>query len=87
MSHRIEPREPVEDAVRRIAVEQIEKARDDLDDDDLRRAVHEVRKRCKKLRALLRLVRPAMEETYQRGHGSRRRSSRALPDASRATHS
>lgn len=85
MSYRIEAGEPVEDALRRIAFEQIAKARSDLEDDDPRRAVHEVRKRCKKLRALLRLVRPAMEGTYQRENAHLRDAARELSDLRDAT--
>ena len=60
MGYRLERDESVEDGIRRIAVEQIDKALAEIDDDDLDRheTVHQVRKRCKKLRALARLVRP-----------------------------
>ncbi|MGK7296930.1 MAG: CHAD domain-containing protein [Candidatus Wenzhouxiangella sp. M2_3B_020] len=60
MSYRLERDESIEDGIRRIAVEQIDKALAEIDDDDLDRheTVHQVRKRCKKLRALARLVRP-----------------------------
>ncbi|QDT17940.1 CHAD domain-containing protein [Alienimonas californiensis] len=66
MSFQFEPNEPVADGLRRIAREQLDKALAEVDgaaggpaDADLAEAVHEVRKRGKKLRALLRLVRPA----------------------------
>ena len=51
----------LETAVRRIAFEQIDRAILELDDPALDRheAVHQIRKRCKKLRGLLRLVRGA----------------------------
>lgn len=51
----------VQAALRRIADEQIGRALGELDDDglDFEERVHQVRKRCKKLRGLLRLVRPA----------------------------
>jgi CHAD domain-containing protein len=47
--------------LRRIAVEQIDRALGEIDDPGLDRhaVVHQVRKRCKKLRGLARLVRPA----------------------------
>lgn len=47
--------------MRRIAVEQIDAAMAEIDDKALDEAetVHQVRKRCKKLRGLVRLVRPA----------------------------
>ena len=52
-----------QDALRRIADEQIERALQDLDDDSLSLPdrIHRLRKRCKKSRALLRLVRPAFK--------------------------
>lgn len=48
-------------AVRRIADEQIGKALAAIDVLPLPEAIHDVRKRCKKLRGLIRLVRPAFE--------------------------
>lgn len=49
----------VGNAVRRIADEQIGKALASIDSAQRAEAVHDVRKRCKKLRGLIRLVRPA----------------------------
>lgn len=51
----------VEAGMRRIAAEQIERAIAEIDDTGLDRheTVHQVRKRCKKVRGLVRLVRPA----------------------------
>lgn len=48
--------------IRRIATEQVDRAIAEIEAGDLDRhaKVHQVRKRCKKLRALLRLVRPAL---------------------------
>lgn len=59
--------EPVSKGIRRIAREQIERALDELNDSSLgmHESVHQARKRCKKIRALLRLVRPGIEPTYQ----------------------
>ncbi len=53
-----------QDALRRIACEQIDRALAELDDPGLDTAarVHQVRKRCKKTRGLLRLVRPAFAD-------------------------
>lgn len=68
MAYRIQDGEPVEDAVQRIAAEQVEKAVRSLQqrDGDLHEAVHDVRKRCKKIRGLLRLVRdPLGEDRYK----------------------
>jgi CHAD domain-containing protein len=48
------------DALRRIALEQVDRARREAGDPDLdpHYAIHQIRKRCKKLRGLIRLVRP-----------------------------
>src|ERR1700761_6944167 len=56
--------EPVEAAFRAIALSQLDEALSDLDkgDSDGRSVVHEARRRCKKLRGLLRLVRPALPD-------------------------
>lgn len=53
----------VEAGLRRIASQQIEKAIAEIDDSDLPQAktIHQVRKRCKKLRGLIRLVRPVFD--------------------------
>jgi len=56
--------EPPETAFRAIALDQLNEALSDLDtpDRDGRSIVHEARRRCKKLRGLLRLVRPVFPE-------------------------
>ncbi|MBI4920923.1 MAG: CHAD domain-containing protein [Devosia nanyangense] len=56
--------EPVEMAFRQIALSQLDEALGEIDrhDGHGRSVVHEVRRRCKKLRGLLRLVRPAFPE-------------------------
>lgn len=53
----------VEQAVRRIAVEQMARAVGEIDETDLSidETVHQVRKRCKKVRGLIRLVRPVFD--------------------------
>jgi len=53
--------------IRRIACEQISNAIAELDSKVVSQAskIHQVRKRCKKLRGLIRLVRPALGESYQ----------------------
>ena len=53
--------------IRHIACEQNSKAIAELDDESVSQArkVHQVRKRCKKLRGLIRLVRPALGKMYQ----------------------
>lgn len=77
-SFRLEDR-TVGEGVRRIALGQIEAARDELHSHTLgpHRTVHQVRKRCKKLRALLRLVRPAFD-AYGRENAAFRDMARPL---------
>lgn len=54
----------VEDGMRRIALEQIDRAIAELysEELDLQRTIHQVRKRCKKQRSLIRLVRPVFHD-------------------------
>lgn len=56
--------EPVETSFRAIALDQLDEALADLGrpDGDGRSVVHDARRRCKKLRGLLRLVRPAFKD-------------------------
>ena len=63
----IDPGDDLTSEVRRVAREQIDQAVDALADpgDDLVGAVHDFRKRCKKLRGLVRLVRPALGDHYR----------------------
>jgi CHAD domain-containing protein len=60
MAYRLQPGESVEEGMRRIAREQIAMAEQELGqaDEDLHGVVHAFRKRCKKMRGLIRLVRP-----------------------------
>lgn len=72
--------ESAQDAVIRVAREQIGKAIDEIQDDDLDRheTVHQVRKRCKKLRGLIRAVRPALGKTYKKENACFRDAARSL---------
>ena len=67
MGYRILSDEAVLNAVRRIAGEQIDNAISEIQSNaiDDPESVHQVRKRCKKIRGLIRLVRPRMDDTYQ----------------------
>ncbi|MFO8140307.1 MAG: CHAD domain-containing protein [Marinobacter sp.] len=67
MSYKLKRNKTVQKSIRRIGGEQIDKAIAEIDDPKLDRheAIHQVRKRCKKLRALVRLVRPALGKTYK----------------------
>lgn len=60
MAYRLLEQESIEEFFKRVASEQVAKAIEDLEgaDTDLHEAVHEFRKRGKKIRALIRLVRP-----------------------------
>ncbi|MEZ6090852.1 MAG: CHAD domain-containing protein [Pirellulaceae bacterium] len=80
MSYRIKRKESVQHAVRRIADEQLAKAVAEIDDPHRSRdsAVHQVRKRCKKLRGLLRMVRPAIGKTYARENAILRDAARTI---------
>ena len=80
MSFAFNPKRNVETEFRRIAVEQIQRAIAEIDntglsDDD---TVHQVRKRCKKLRALYRLARGALGEQYAAGNAHFRDLARDL---------
>lgn len=82
MSYRIEHHESTREGIRRIAHEQIDKAVDELSDSrlDFHEKVHQARKRCKKLRGLIRLVRPGMESTYQQENEWFRDTARPMSD-------
>ena len=66
MAYRFRRKQSVRKNVVRIAVEQIDQAISELADEstDPHEAVHQVRKHCKKIRALLRLVRPALGDIF-----------------------
>lgn len=70
MEYTIDPSAPLADEIARIGGAQVEAARGDLDDpgDDVVEAVHDCRKRCKKLRGLIRLVRPVLGDDYRRAN-------------------
>ncbi|CAN5528700.1 CHAD domain-containing protein [soil metagenome] len=80
MAYRLEATEPVQDGIRRIASEQVSKAIGEIDDENLddHETVHQVRKRCKKARGLLRLVRPGLGKTYSRQNRKFRDAARSL---------
>lgn len=67
MAYQLQTHEPIDDGVRRIAGELIDHARAQIEvtDRDRHAAVHEVRKDCKRMRALLRLIRPQAPKLYQ----------------------
>ncbi len=80
MSYQLDPDKKLDQEVRRVTQEQLEKAVDSLDhrNVDLAEAVHDVRKRLKKIRAVIRLVRDELggeayreENTFFRDLGRR----------------
>ena len=79
----------VRDAVRRVAAEQLADAIDDLTDaidDNPTKAIHDARKRCKKVRGLLRAVRPSLgEAVYRVANDTTRDAARELSDLRDAT--
>jgi len=68
MSFQLKRSKSIAENVRRIAREQIDKSIRVIDDAgiDPKEVVHQVRTRCKKLRGLIRLVRPALGKIYSR---------------------
>ncbi len=80
MAFRLRRKESVEDGVRRIAREEIDRALGEIASQELApdKRVHQVRKRCKKLRSLLRLVRPALKEGYSQANARIRDAARSL---------
>lgn len=78
--YRWQPGNAAEDELRRIAVGQVESGLNDLADDERHRAVHSVRKRGKKLRAVLRLVRGCAPDLYRRENRALRDTMRRLSD-------
>ena len=85
MAYRIERDETVGDAFRRIARKQSDAAIDDVEtaatSADSTEAIHDCRKRCKKLRGLIRLVRPVLDEaTYDAANEAFRDAARGLSE-------
>jgi CHAD domain-containing protein len=79
MAYKLHLDESVATGVHRIGREQIEKAITEIDDTEMDRheKVHQVRKRCKKMRGLLRLIRPVFPE-FKEENESFRDSAREL---------
>lgn len=81
MSYRIRPDRDLLTEGRAIAAEQATKAQRDLIDIDtvgVVEGVHDARKRCKKIRGLARIVRPALGEKYQATNQAFRDAARVL---------
>lgn len=80
MAFTFDPGADVLDELRNIAHDQLGAAISDLVEpgDDLVEAIHDCRKRCKKLRGLVRLVRPALGDQYSDANATFRDASREL---------
>ena len=75
-SYRILQPDHLTEEARRIATDQVERGLTELDGDDPNEGLHQVRKRCKKLRALVRLVREVDEDLYRRENAAFRDTAR-----------
>lgn len=82
MAYEIDPGAGVLEEVQRIAGEQTDDALADLLDpgEDIQTAIHDCRKRCKKIRGLVRLVRPALGDHYPRANTTFRDAARRVSD-------
>jgi CHAD domain-containing protein len=78
MAFCLQPQESVEAGIRRIVGEQLDAALVAPAQLDHHQAVHEVRKRCKRIRGALRLVRPVFEHDYRRENAAFRDAARPL---------
>ena len=80
MAYTIDPGAELGEELRAVAHDQVQTAIADLDDvvADVVEAVHDCRKRCKKLRGLVRLVRPALGEQYTTANALFRDAAREL---------
>lgn len=83
MSFQFKRSESIPENVRRIAREQIDKSIRVIDGAgmDPNEVIHQVRTRCKKLRGLIRLVRPGLGKTYSRENTHIRDAARLLSAA------
>ncbi|QDS89607.1 CHAD domain protein [Rosistilla ulvae] len=80
MKIRLRVDESVQEGIQRIARTYLQRSIDDLSDPQLDRAevVHDVRKRCKMIRGMLRMVRPGIGDVYDRENAWFRDASRKL---------
>lgn len=84
MGYVLEPTASLERQIRRVTRERLDEALsvldglDDADAAEIERAVHDVRKRCKEVRAVARLVRSALDDHFDRFNGLVRDAAREL---------
>jgi CHAD domain-containing protein len=79
-SYRLQRGEAITSELRRIAADQTDEALLELEVEDPHEAIHQVRKRCKKVRALLRLVRTSNASLYERENAAYRDAARRVSD-------
>jgi len=85
MEYTVQPDEPISDGIKRIIRGKVETGIDHVDGDmDRHETVHEVRKRCKEVRAALRLVRGVLP-TYSEENAHYRDAARELSEIRDAT--
>ncbi|MEQ8895931.1 MAG: CHAD domain-containing protein [Roseovarius sp.] len=81
MTYHFKPDLPLTENLRRVADDQLGAALDSLSDEgELEPRVHDVRKRMKKLRGLVRLVRPGLGKVYKRENREFRDIARLFSD-------
>lgn len=80
MAFRIEGEESIAQALRRIAVEQFDDGIKEIEDQELDRyeAVHQIRRRLKRVRGILRMAREAFPKTYRLENAAYRDMAQAL---------
>jgi CHAD domain-containing protein len=85
MAYTLQPDERVSEGIKRIVDGRVESALDHIDGDmGPHETVHEVRKRCKEVRAAVRLVRPVLP-TYSEENAHYRDAARRISDIRDAT--
>lgn len=78
MSFHLMKEESVEEGIRRILVEQVVGLREDLQNNNLEEATHEARKRCKRIRASIRLLKPLAKTFYRQENSAFRAMAHSL---------
>jgi len=82
MPYRILKRERTDAALRRIVVEQVDRTLAEMTNEGLavETKIHQARKRCKKIRAVVRLLRPEHEDLYRHENAWYRDAARSLSE-------
>lgn len=87
MAYRFKLQEPLAQEVRRVALEQIDLAEEKLaSQDDIPEAIHNARRSLKRLRALIRLLRPAIGDAAYRRESERVAGTARLLSGARDVH-